>query len=235
MIFGHNVDTVRRECGIQLARESPLGQKVVDGKVDRDTAVVVFAVPDSSNTAALGFADECIKMGLNVVYDIGLIRNHYVGRTFISPGQDSRDLKVRLKFNTVERVIKGKEVVMVDDSIVRGTTSRLLIKMVRAAGATKIHFRVASPPVKKPCFYGMDFPTEKELIANKMADSREIAETLGADTVEYLSMDGVLEAIYRTQRSDTGKKETYCDACFTGNYPVDVGPFDDASSHLLVW
>jgi amidophosphoribosyltransferase len=164
-IFGENVDKIRRNLGKQLAKEYPLNKIVRDP--DSDFKPIVISVPDSSNTAALGYAHENQKMGFDCKYDIGLIRNHYVGRTFISPGQKSRNQKVRTKFNTVQGVLEGRSVIIVDDSIVRGTTSRYLVDMIRSTNPKEIHFLVSSPPITHPCFYGMDFPSPDELIANR--------------------------------------------------------------------
>ena len=173
-VFGVTADRVRREMGKQLAREKPAW------------ADIVISVPDSSNTAALGYAQES-GIGL----EIGLIRNHYVGRTFIKPDQPSRDLDVRIKYNPVRGVLKGKRVVVVDDSIVRGTTSRKLVAMIRRAGAKEVHLRVSSPPIRFPCFYGIDTPTKEELIASRWEVER-IREYLGADSLGYLSIEGML-------------------------------------------
>ncbi len=193
-IFGTNVETARRKSGEILGREAPA------------EADLVCAVPDSSNTAALGFA-----RATNMPFELALIRNHYVGRTFISPAQKVRDMSVRIKFNPVAEVIAGKRVVVVDDSIVRGTTMRKLVKLIRGAGATEVHLRIASPPVTNPCFYGIDTPVRNELIASSHTVD-EIATYLRVDSLAYLSLPGLLEA--------TGEGQKYCEACFTGNYPV---------------
>ncbi|HYE57705.1 MAG TPA: amidophosphoribosyltransferase [Rhodothermales bacterium] len=212
-VFGEMVDKVRRKIGKALAHEAPV-PKVKRG----EKAPIVIAVPDSSNTAAIGYASECAKLGHPCKFEIGLIRNHYVGRTFISPGQDQREIKVRTKFNTVEGVLKDRIVVMLDDSIVRGTTARQLVKMVRQAGAKEVHFRVASPPVISPCFYGMDFPSRKELLANEFDSTQAMAAWLGVDTLAYLSVDGMMHAVQKAG----GEPEGFCNACFSGNYPVPV-------------
>jgi amidophosphoribosyltransferase len=196
-IFEENVDKVRRRLGRQLAREQP---------ADAD---IVVSVPDSSNTAALGYAEES-----GIKLEVGLIRNHYVGRTFILPDQHTRDLDVKIKFNTVRGVIRGKRVVVVDDSIVRGTTARKLVRMFRDSGAKEVHFRVASPPIKSPCFYGIDMPTRKELIASKRTINK-IRRYLGVDSLGYLSLDGMLSL-------STHPKESFCTACFTGKYPTKI-------------
>jgi amidophosphoribosyltransferase len=196
-VFGHSVDRVRRALGRALAREQPA-----------PGADCVFSVPDSANAMALGYADES---GLKLEY--GLIRNHYVGRTFINPGQASRTAKVRIKFNPVQDVIAGRSVVVVDDSLVRGTTSRELVHMLRQAGAREVHFRVASHPITGPCHYGIDTPTRAELIAANHS-VEEIRAHLGVESLGYLSLEGMLAA--------AGSEERYCHACFSGQYPTQV-------------
>jgi amidophosphoribosyltransferase len=212
-IFGAMVDKVRRKIGKALAYDAPPPHRV-----EGEKRPIVISVPDSSNTATLGYVTECQKLGYDVRYEIGLIRNHYVGRTFISPGQDAREMKVRTKFNPVEGLLKDRVVVMVDDSIVRGTTAKQLVKMVRLAGAKEVHFRSAAPPVISPCFYGMDFPTESELLANQYDRNVEkMAAWLGVDSLAYVSVDGMMEAVRESSGSDG-----FCNACFTTNYPVPV-------------
>ncbi|MFO7608175.1 MAG: amidophosphoribosyltransferase [Candidatus Krumholzibacteriia bacterium] len=196
-IFGQSVEAARRRSGMILGREAP---------ADAD---LVCAVPDSSNTAALGYAQAT-----GIPFELALIRNHYVGRTFISPAQKVRDMSVRIKFNPVAHVLKGRRVVVVDDSIVRGTTMRKLVKLIRQAGAVEVHLRIASPPVTNPCFYGIDTPVRAELIASSHTVD-EIATYLRVDSLSYLSLAGLLEA--------AGDGDRYCDACFTGNYPVSFG------------
>jgi amidophosphoribosyltransferase len=197
-VFGETVDRVRRRLGHELAREHP---------ADAD---VVISVPDSSNSIALGYSEAS-----GIPFELGLIRNHYVGRTFIQPSQTGRDFGVRVKFNPVTEVLVGKRVVIVDDSIVRGTTSRKLVRLLRRAGAREVHFRVGSPPVTHPCFYGIDTPSRRELIgALKSVD--EIRGYLGVDSLGYLSIDGLLAAEREPRR--------FCRACFTGAYPVAVDP-----------
>ncbi|NBC27747.1 MAG: amidophosphoribosyltransferase [Bacteroidetes bacterium] len=216
-IFGEMVDKIRRNLGKQLAKEHPLSD-IIEFE-DPDRKPIVISVPDSSNTAAIGYAHENQKNGYDCKYDIGLIRNHYVGRTFISPGQKSRELKVRTKFNTVKGVIEGRSVIIVDDSIVRGTTSRYLVEMIRNANPKEIHFLVSSPPITHPCFYGMDFPSPEELIANRFnRDVDAIAKDIGVNSVRYLSSTGLVEAVKEANPSP----HNYCTACFTGNYPVPV-------------
>jgi amidophosphoribosyltransferase len=215
-IFGENVDKVRRRIGQYLAREFPVSSFIKDKNGKRP---VVISVPDSSNTAALGYAYENEKMGESCRFEIGLIRNHYVGRTFISPGQEQRETKVRTKFNTVRGVLEGHPVIIVDDSIVRGTTSRYLVDMIRKANPTEVHFLASSPPIVEPCHYGMDFPSRDELIANvHNRDVERIAKSLGVDSLHYLSAEGLVNAVKDANASPFN----YCTACFTGNYPVPV-------------
>jgi amidophosphoribosyltransferase len=210
-VFGENVDKVRRKLGKLLAEQAPVNPA---GDDDR---VVVISVPDSSNTATLGFVRESNKRGGDVRLEIGLIRSHYVGRTFIMPDQGSREFKVKTKFNTVRGVIKGRKVVIVDDSIVRGTTSRQLVKLIQEAEPKEIHFRVTSPPIKFPCHYGMDFPSKEELVANRCdSDIEKIRQELGVDSLAYLSMENLLEAAPHERGSN------YCTACFSGTYPVSI-------------
>ena len=194
-VFGKSVDGVRRELGRQLAREQPA-----------PGAEVVFSVPDSSNAMALGFSEVS---GIKLEY--GLIRNHYVGRTFINPTQALRVAKVKIKFNPVREVMQGKSVVVVDDSLVRGNTSKELVQMIRGAGAREVHLRLGSPPITGPCHYGIDTPTREELIGATHS-IEEIREFLGVDSLGYLSLDGMLA----TAGSDTG----FCHACFSGHYPT---------------
>lgn len=217
-IFGENVDKVRRKIGKFLAKEHPL-DRVLKFKSPNGKSPVVISVPDSSNTAAIGYASEAQKMGFDCKFDIGLIRNHYVGRTFISPGQGSREMKVRTKFNVVKGVLEGRSVLIVDDSIVRGTTSRHLVNMIRSANPLEVHFLVSSPPIIEPCHYGMDFPSPEELLANQYnRDVEAMAKALGVDSLNYLSPMGLLTAVKEANVSPLG----YCTACFTGNYPVPV-------------
>lgn len=216
-IFGENVDKIRRNLGKHLAKEHPLNQVIKYPDIDKRP--IVISVPDSSNTAAIGYAHESNKAGFDCKYDIGLIRNHYVGRTFISPGQKSREQKVRTKFNIVRGVIEGRSVIIVDDSIVRGTTSSYLVEMIREANPLEVHFLVSSPPITHPCFYGMDFPSTEELIANRFnSDVDAIAREIGVDSVRYLSPEGLVSAVKESNTSE----HSYCTACFTGKYPVPV-------------
>ena len=176
-IFGEYVDKTRRKLGKNLALEHP-----TDGDL-------VISVPDSSNTAGIGYSRRT-----DMKFDIGLIRNHYIGRTFIQPSQKARDFNVRVKFNPVGGVLQGRRVVVVEDSIVRGTTLRHLTKMLREAGAKEVHIRVSSPPIKYPCYYGMDFPSPGELIANEK-EIEEIRDYLGVDSLGYLSLEGLLASV----------------------------------------
>jgi amidophosphoribosyltransferase len=196
-IFGENVYQVRKRLGAQLAREFPV--KDVD---------FAMSIPDSGNYAALGYAKE-----LGLPYEVGIIRNHYIGRTFIQPSQFLRDFRVRVKLNPIKSVLKGKNIVIIEDSIVRGTTSRGRVDGLRKAGAKKIHMRISCPPIKSPCFYGIDFPSKQELIASNKS-TKEIADFIKVDSLEYLSIEGMLSVMKNS--------EDYCDACFTGNYPVSV-------------
>lgn len=226
-IFGENVDKVRRKIGKYLAREHPVS-KVANELNGKDP--IVISVPDSSNTAALGYASESNKMGEDCKFEIGLIRNHYVGRTFISPGQQSREQKVRTKFNTVRGVLEGRVVFIVDDSIVRGTTSRYLVEMIREANPAEVHFLVSSPPIIEPCYYGMDFPSKDELIANKYErDINKMADALGVDSLNYLSPLGLVQAVKEANDSPL----EYCTACFTGKYPVPVDQTADKEENEL--
>ncbi len=194
MVFGQNVYTIRKNFGRQLARETGI------------EADVVIPVPDSGVPAALGYAEEA-----GIPFDTGLIRNHYVGRTFIEPRQTIRHFGVKIKLNPVKDALKGKRVVVVDDSIVRGTTSKKIIKMIRNAGASEIHMRISSPPTTYPCFYGIDTPTRQELIASSHS-IEEIRKYITADTIGYISMDGIQKVV--------PLRMNYCSACFDGAYPV---------------
>ena len=209
-IFGHNVDKMRRRLGKILARNHPVFN-------EDDEKVIVISVPDSSNTTALGYQTELEKLGVNCKLEIGLIRSHYIGRTFIQPGQTNREIGVKIKFNTVKGVLEGRTIVLVDDSIVRGTTSKQLIKLIREANPKSIHLRISSSPITHPCFYGMDFPSKQELIANHFnSNILEMGKYLGVDSLEYLAIDEMLEAV-----SEAGK-DNFCYACFSGKYPTEV-------------
>ncbi|HXI29900.1 MAG TPA: amidophosphoribosyltransferase [Vicinamibacterales bacterium] len=194
-VFGRSVNEVRTELGRVLAREQPVA------------ADVVVPVPDSGVCAAMGYA-EASGMPLRM----GLIRNHYVGRTFIQPQQSIRHFGVKVKLNPVRNILEGRRVVLVDDSIVRGTTSRKIVRMVRAAGAREVHVRISCPPTISPCFYGVDTPRRSELIAATHTLD-EIRDFIEADSVQYLSLGGLLSAV-------DGARASYCTSCYTGNYPV---------------
>jgi amidophosphoribosyltransferase len=195
-VFGGSVDRARRALGRRLAVEQPA-----------PGAQLVFAVPDSSNSAALGYAEVS-----GLPFELALIRNHYIGRTFIQPTQAGRDSKVKIKYNAVREVLEGRSVVMVDDSIVRGTTTRGLVALVRGAGAREVHMRVSSAPIISPCYYGIDTPRREELIAARMSTD-EIAHALGVDSLGYLSIDGMLGAVPHGP-------DGFCNACFSGRYPT---------------
>ena len=195
-IFKQDVYDVRYELGRTLARESP---------VEADT---VIPVPDSSNVAALGFAAES-----KIAFHMGLIRSHYIGRTFIEPDQKIRDFGAKLKYNAIANVVKGKRVVVVDDSIMRGTTQRKIIKMLRKAGAKELHVRISSSPTKFPCYYGIDIPTKSELIAHNN-NLEEIKNFLEVDSIAYLSLEGM--------KSACSDQDNYCVACFNGDYPIPL-------------
>ncbi len=196
MMFGQSVNNPRREFGRQLAREHPV-------KAD-----VVIPVPDSATIAALGYAEES-----GIPFDLGLSRNPFVGRSFMNPTQDIRELMVKVKLNPIRDVLRGKRVVLVDDSIMRGTNSRKLIKIVRQGGATAVHLRIASPPNKFPCFYGVDTPTRGELIASSHT-IEEIRKYIRANSLGYLSIEGLLNSVKASQ--------DFCTTCFDGAYPIPV-------------
>jgi len=201
-IFGRSVYQSRKELGRALARESGV------------PADVVIPVPDSGVPAAIGYAESA-----GIPFEMGLIRNHYVGRTFIEPRDAIRHFGVKVKLNAQRNVLEGKRVVVVDDSIVRGTTSRKIVKMIRDAGATEVHMRISSPPTTNPCYYGIDTPTRAELIASSH-DVDEIRRYITADSLAYLSTEGMYGFL-------GGPQQGYCDACFTGRYPV---PFEDTGT-----
>ena len=197
-VFGRPVQESREQLGRQLAIEAP---------ADAD---LIVPVPDSGVTAAMGYSAES-----GIPLRFGLIRNHYVGRTFIEPQQSVRDFGVKLKLNPVRSLLEGKRIVLIDDSIVRGTTSRKIVRMVRSAGAKEVHMRISCPPTISPCFYGVDTPRKKELIAaNNTVE--EIRQYIGADSLAYLSLEGLKKACH------DGEKTTYCTACYTGNYPTKL-------------
>jgi len=195
-IFGEWAYNVRKELGRQLARE------------DDTEADVVVPVPDSGVVPAIGYAEE-----RNIPFEMGLIRNHYVGRSFIEPTQELRNLRVLMKLSPNRAVLEGKRVIVIDDSLVRGTTSKRIVNMLKRAGAGEIHMRIASPPVVGPCYYGIDTPTREELIANQM-DIEDIRNFIGVDSLRYLSLEGLRSCV-----KDSNK---FCDACFSNEYPIDI-------------
>jgi len=190
----------RHRCGKALAKEIPVG------------ADMVISVPDSGNVAAIGYAEES-----GIPYGIGLIKNRYVGRTFIQPDQQIRDLAVKLKLNVLKENVKGKRIIMVDDSIVRGTTSRKIVRMLKEGGAREVHLRIACPPVTDPCFFGIDTPDKKKLVAANNT-IEEMRKTIGADSLGFLSVKGMVDAI--------GLGDEVCTACFTGEYPIEIDDFN---------
>ncbi|MYJ16947.1 MAG: amidophosphoribosyltransferase [Gemmatimonadetes bacterium] len=204
-LWGISVDRARRAFGRQLAREHPV------------TADCVIAVPDSANSAALGYSEQS-----GIPYELGLLRNHYVGRTFIRPSQADRDFGARVKYNPVREVLEGQRVVVVDDSIVRGTTSTSLVKFIRGAGAAEVHFRVASPPVRYPCYYGIDMPSKEELMGSRRSVD-DIAAAIGVDSLGYLSLDGMESAV--------AERAPFCTACFSGEYSAPLVDLDEQADN----
>jgi amidophosphoribosyltransferase len=209
-IFGSNVDKIRRKLGKVLAEKHPVYDKT-------NEKVIVISVPDSSNTAAIGFHSQLVKQGIPSRLEIGLIRSHYIGRTFITPGQRAREIGVKIKFNTVKGVLENKTIVLIDDSIVRGTTSKQLVKLLREANPKEIHLRISSPPIISPCYFGMDFPSKDELIAHRLnGNISEIKDYLEVDSLEYLTIDEMLGAMI------DHSEDNFCTACFSGVYPIPV-------------
>jgi len=206
-IEGRNVYAVRKRIGMELARENPVN------------ADIVVPVPDSGVPAAIGFAEQA-----GIPFELGIIRNHYIGRTFIEPTQKIRLLGVRLKHNANTALLKGKRVVLVDDSIVRGTTSVKIVEMVRNAGASEVHLRISSPPTTHSCFYGIDTPERTELLAASR-NLAEMARYIGVDSLAYISIDGLYRAVGETGRDAV--RPQYCDACFTGDYPIRLTDYLD--------
>ncbi len=195
-IFGQSVYAARKNLGQQLAAEFPV------------SADIVMPIPDSGTYAALGYAQAS-----KIPFEFGIVRNHYIGRTFIQPSQDLRDFRVRIKLNPLKEALSGKRAIVIEDSIVRGTTSRIRVKSLRQAGVKQVHMLVSCPPLKFPCFYGIDFPTKKELVASKH-EINWIRDFIGADSLEYLSLEGMLNSM-------PWPKENFCTACFTGEYPLN--------------
>ncbi|MGB2205440.1 MAG: amidophosphoribosyltransferase [Candidatus Puniceispirillaceae bacterium] len=202
VLEGRGVYHARKTIGAELAKESLAN------------ADLVVPVPDSGVPAALGYAEAA-----NIPFDLGIIRNHYIGRTFIQPTQQGRNDSVKMKHNVNPATVRGKRVVLVDDSIVRGTTSRKIVAMMRAAGATEVHMRIASPPTTNPCFYGVDTPDKDQLIAAKLHID-DIANEIGADSLAFISIDGLYRAMGEAGRNPDGPQ--FCDACFTGDYPIKL-------------
>jgi amidophosphoribosyltransferase len=196
VIYGDPVHEVRKRLGRRLAEEHP---------VDAD---VVIPIPDSGNSAAIGYSERS-----GIPLDQGFVRSHYVGRTFIKPSQAERSEGVNMKLAVVRSAVEGKRVIVIDDSIVRGTTARSRVRLLRAAGAREVHLRISCPPIKHPCFFGVDFPTEQELVANQQPDAAAITRELDATTLGYLSIEGMLSCVSRPARH-------YCTACWSGRYPI---------------
>jgi amidophosphoribosyltransferase len=209
IVDGNSVYEVRKGIGAQLAIESP---------VDAD---LVIPVPDSGVPAAIGYAQQS-----GIPFELGIIRSHYVGRTFIQPGDKVRHLGVKLKHNANRALITGKKVVLIDDSIVRGTTSLKIVQMMREAGAKEVHMRIASPPTRHSCFYGVDTPERGKLLAHKM-DVAQMAAYIHADSLAFVSIEGLYRALGESRREDEFPQ--YCDACFTGDYPTTLTDFDDSA------
>jgi len=204
MVDEMSVYDVRKRIGAELARENPV------------EADIVIPVPDSGTPAAIGYAQES-----GIPFELGIIRNHYVGRTFIEPSDQIRHLGVKLKLNANTWNIKGKRVIMVDDSIVRGTTSLKIVNMMREAGASEVHMRIASPPTAHSCFYGVDTPERKKLLAARMTDVNAMCEHIKADSLAFVSIDGLYRAVHQKNGRDN-KCPAFCDACFTGDYPTSL-------------
>ncbi len=208
---GHNVYEVRKSIGRELAREN---------RVEAD---IVVPVPDSGVPGALGYSEEA-----GIPFELGIIRNHYVGRTFIEPTDQVRHLGVKLKHNANAIVLKGKRVILVDDSIVRGTTSKKIVNMVREAGAKEVHMRIASPPTTNSCYYGVDTPERSKLLAATHS-LEEMAKFIGVDSLSFLTMDGLYRAVGEAARNNAAPQ--FCDACFSGDYPVELTDFNAGTKH----
>jgi amidophosphoribosyltransferase len=214
IVDGNSVYSVRKAIGAELARENP---------VDVD---YVIPVPDSGTPAAIGYAEAS-----QIPFELGIIRSHYVGRTFIQPGDGVRHLGVKLKHNANRNLVAGKKIVLIDDSIVRGTTSLKIVQMMREAGAAEVHMRIASPPTTHSCFYGVDTPEREKLLASRM-DIAAMCEYIQADSLAFLSIDGLYRALGVAERS--GSTPQYCDACFTGDYPTTLTDHDAQDEHGLL-
>ena len=210
LMEGTSIYEARKRIGAELAQESAIA------------ADVVIPVPDSGVPAAIGYAEQS-----QIPFELGIVRNHYVGRTFIEPAQQIRNLGVRLKHNANRNSIEGKRVILVDDSIVRGTTSIKIVEMVRAAGAPEVHMRIAAPPTAHSCFYGIDTPEKEELLASSM-DVAAMAEHIGVDSLAFISIDGLYRAMGEPGRDEHAPK--YCDACFTGEYPIRLTDFEHSAA-----
>jgi amidophosphoribosyltransferase len=213
VVNGRSVYTVRKEMGAELAREAPA------------EADVVVPVPDSGVPAALGYAQEC-----GLPYELGIIRNHYVGRTFIQPTQSVRELGVRLKHSANRAAVKGKRIILIDDSLVRGTTSVKIVRMMREAGASEVHFRIASPPITHPDFYGIDTPEREKLLAATHS-LEEMRQYIGADSLAFLSIEGVYRAMGCEARNPI--RPQFTDHCFTGDYPTPLTDLEVATPRRL--
>ena len=215
---GRSVYSIRQSIGRELARESG---------IDAD---LVVPVPDSGVPAAIGYAAES-----GLPFELGIIRNHYVGRTFIEPSQAVRDVGVKRKHNANRSIIEGKRVVLIDDSIVRGTTSKKIVEMMRNAGATEVHMRISSPPTAHSCFYGIDTPEEDKLLAHAMS-VEEMARYISADSLAFVTIDGLYRATGASQGRDP-RAPQFCDACFTGDYPIALTDRDSLSTsgELPLW
>jgi amidophosphoribosyltransferase len=194
-VYGQNVYQKRKNMGVELAKEQPV------------EADMVVPVPDGGVPAAIGYAQQS-----GIPYEMGIMRNHYIGRTFIEPTQEMRDLKVKMKLSPITHLIKGKRIIVIDDSIVRGTTSRRIIRMLKEAGAAEVHMRISSPPTTDPCFYGVDTPNKDKLIAANMS-TQEICDYIEADSLAYLSNEALMRSVH-------SEGDNYCTACFTGEYIV---------------
>jgi len=206
-VEGNNVYDIRKQIGVELAKEAPI-------EVD-----IVVPVPDSGVPAAIGYSQ-----GAGIPFELGIIRNHYVGRTFIQPSDSIRHMGVKLKHNPNRKLIEGKRVVLVDDSIVRGTTSQKIVQMVRDAGATSVHMRIASPPTMSSCFYGVDTPESHKLLASRM-DIAEMRDFIRVDSLSFISLDGLYRAAGEASRNNDAPQ--YCDACFSGEYPTQLTDHED--------